>query len=379
MLGLISPTTTDAFFLTDFPACRRATQAAVAALGDLVSAQQSWPVNLAKGTCRDHSATQNANLCCDAYWLGDTTASRVLVLISGTHGVEGYAGSAVQRFVLQALAARDARLPEDTAVLMVHALNPWGMRWARRCDEQGIDTNRNFVDFDKLPEPAAEFPALLKAFEIQDAHERRRELHTLALAWGQRRYEEVLSGGQYQADWAPFYGGRHAGFARRCVEAMTEQWQLADREQVVIDLHTGLGPWGFGELISDHPSGAAANDYAYRLFGPAVACTHDGESYSVPKRGLLDFHWHRMMQARGCFLTLEFGTYGTEALFRVLLDDHRFWLTRDGSTHPDAYSPVQNAMLRHFCPNERFWQQSVLWRGWQVVNRVLEYFAAGSA
>lgn len=362
MLGLLSPQPPDAYFSNDFAACRSATMAAVHALRDIPCEHLGWEVP-------DHT-----DLMCDAYWLGPPAAQKVLVLISGTHGVEGYAGSAVQQFVLHALAAGEAALPADTAILLIHALNPWGMRWARRCDEAGIDTNRNFIDFEKLPAPAPEFPALLKAFEIKDAQERRRELQTLALAWGQRRYEEVLSGGQFEADWAPFYGGRRAGFARRCIEALTALWQLAEREQVVIDLHTGLGPWGFGELISDHPSGSAANDYAFGIFGPAVACTHDGQSYSVPKKGLLDFHWHPMMRECGCFLTLEFGTYGTEALFRVLLDDHRFWLSQQGQPPASENTPVQAAMRRHFCPQDRFWQQSVLWRGWQVVNHVLQCF-----
>ena len=363
MLGVVSPQPSERYFLYDFAACRQALQQAVQPLDGLLQEQLQWHTE------------QSEDQVCEALWLGAQEARKVLVLISGTHGVEGYAGSAIQRYVLEALHAGGGTLPNDTALLVIHALNPWGMQWARRCDGEGIDTNRNFVDFDKLPAPAPEFPELLRAFEIKDSHERRRELHTLALQWGQRRYEEVLSGGQYQADWAPFYGGRAAGFSRRCIEALSAHWQLDQREQLVIDLHTGLGPWSFGELISDHPNGSVANDYGFQLFGPAVACTHSGESYSVPKRGLLDFHWHRMMQEKGCFLTLEFGTYGTEALFRVLLDDHRFWWRHDGQQEAALHAPVREAMLRHFCPRDRFWQQSVLWRGWQVVNRGLEFFA----
>src|SRR5690606_41795533 len=73
--------------------------------------------------------------------------SKVLVLITGTHGVEGHAGSAVQTDLWGLIEQRKVTLPEDIAILMVHPLNPFGYAWGRRCDEQGIDLNRNFIDF----------------------------------------------------------------------------------------------------------------------------------------------------------------------------------------------------------------------------------------
>src|SRR6056297_283173 len=65
----------------------------------------------------------------DVAWLGDPRAGHVLLVMSGTHGVEGFAGSAVQAAFLRALPP----LPQNTAILMVHLLNPWGAAWRRRC------------------------------------------------------------------------------------------------------------------------------------------------------------------------------------------------------------------------------------------------------
>src|SRR5437763_1766529 len=60
----------------------------------------------------------------DIAWLGAEDASNVLVLISATHGVEGFAGSAIQHDALLQLA--HTPLPADMAVVIIHALNPWG-------------------------------------------------------------------------------------------------------------------------------------------------------------------------------------------------------------------------------------------------------------
>ena len=60
----------------------------------------------------------------DVALLGNPQAKRVLVALSGTHGVEGYYGSDCQRQWLQTF--RERSLPDDVAVLMIHLINPWG-------------------------------------------------------------------------------------------------------------------------------------------------------------------------------------------------------------------------------------------------------------
>ncbi|HEX4937985.1 MAG TPA: DUF2817 domain-containing protein, partial [Candidatus Kapabacteria bacterium] len=86
-------------------------------------------------------------LATDVLWLGDQDARKVVVLLSAVHGVEGFAGSAIQTDLLRRLASGEATLPDGLALAIVHAVNPWGFAWCRRVDEQGIDINRNFVDF----------------------------------------------------------------------------------------------------------------------------------------------------------------------------------------------------------------------------------------
>jgi hypothetical protein len=63
---------------------------------------------------------------------------RLLILTSGIHGVEGPAGSAVQRhFMAEVLPAADL---SEMGVLLVHALNPFGFRHLRRVTETSTAT-----------------------------------------------------------------------------------------------------------------------------------------------------------------------------------------------------------------------------------------------
>ncbi len=355
------------FFLSDYAACRQQFVSLVDAFSKGEVDHRSWPLQIADDL--GHYPELYSGLYTDAVLLGNPQAGQTLVLISGTHGVEGYAGSAIQRFLLQYLQTATAS-SADWNILMLHALNPWGMQHARRCDQDGIDLNRNFIDFSTVPIIDDDYLEVLETFLMDDVEARRQQLMSLNQKLGQHRFDRLLSGGQYEYDWAPFYGGRAPAIAQRVLDEVIDAWSLQQKRLVVIDLHSGLGPWGHGELISDHPLLSRANDEAQKLFGHAVAVTDAGESCSVSKSGLMDYRWHQLMQQRGCFLTLEFGTLGTQNLFDVLIDDHRLH-HQAGVTDADELQQ-RRAMLEHFCPDDRLWQQSVLFRAWQVVSSVLE-------
>ncbi len=366
------------FFNDNYSACREVFLQNKHHLDKINSEHQSWDLSselaatskLRAAPKRDAEST--ISLTTDAVWLGDKEAKKVLVLISGTHGVEGYCGSAIQSFMLHALQQGWIVLPPNTAILMIHALNPWGMHWARRCDHQGIDINRNFIDFDQRPKLDPRYQELLACLIDPDANKRRVKMHALAQQWGQRDYEQIYSGGQFEHHWAPFYGGTEPAFSNRVIDEVISKWQLDTRGLTVIDLHTGLGPWAYGELISDHADGDKGNDVAMALFGHNVAITALGNSFSVPKLGLLDYRWHQLMAKHGCFLTLEFGTLGTDSLFDVLINEHLFWYkTPNPDVDDPSYQKHKKAMLEHFCPQDILWQQAALFRSWQLLQQYL--------
>ena len=67
-------------------------------------------------------------------------------MISATHGAEGFCGSGAQVDWLRR--GESSRLPNGVAVLMIHAINPYGFAWLRRVTHENVDLNRNWVDFD---------------------------------------------------------------------------------------------------------------------------------------------------------------------------------------------------------------------------------------
>lgn len=317
----------------------------------------------------DGLSPEGAPLVTHSAWFGASTASRVLVLISGTHGIEGYAGSAV---LCDMLARLRKPLPDDLAILCIHALNAWGYAWHRRCDAQGIDLNRNFIDFSqRLPDNPG-YTVLRAALFDEDSTRREAAFERYRRQHGQTALEIAVSGGQYTDPAGPFYGGTGPAQGRRIVETLMHDYRLAQRRLAVIDVHTGLGDYGYGEIICDHAPDSDGAATAHRWYGDECTLPALGTSSSVPKTGLIDYAWHVIMPPGSCFITLEFGTQPTQTLFEVLLRDHRFRAHHgiQPLSHPD-YPALVAEMLAHFCPDDNDWRMQVLLRARDVIDAAL--------
>lgn len=283
-----------------------------------------------------------------------------LVLISGTHGTEGAAGSAIQCDLLPLLVEPLRRHP-SLGIVLIHALNPWGFAWRRRCDHQGIDINRNFINFNKgLP---------------NNSHYA--QLHRAIIADGDVPSSELLrpevTKGQYQFSRGLFFGGQGPSWSRQLLERKCKapQWQRA-RRVAVIDLHTGLGPYGYGEVINDHPANSVGFALAQSWYGDNAQSSALGESVSPPKLGLLDYFWHHLIGGRGSFVTLEFGSYPLTQLMQLLIEEQRYYnRCRERGEARDLDNDAVRALQHFFCPADNSWQHMLLLRARHVVSLAL--------
>lgn len=319
----------------------------------------------------------------DCYWLGDINAQQLLVIISGTHGVEGFAGSAIQ----QAWLSASVPVPAGVAVLLIHALNPHGFAWQRRVEQTGIDLNRNFSDFSALDNPAhpeharfenagyrmladALVPPTLAAGVWREADAL---LEAARATLGAAHFLEIVTAGQYEFPGGLFYGGRAPAQAQNNLQALVRDWDIAARERVfVLDLHTGLGDYGYGELVCDHAPGDEAVGWMKQWFGARLALTLAGESCSTPKLGLLDYFWQRLGPQVG-FATLEFGTHSTAQLLDTLRYDHCLHAQPHIDWNAAQTHHIKQNLMEHFCPQDIAWRRTVVEQGLACIETALSF------
>lgn len=315
----------------------------------------------------------------DAAYFGHPNAGRLLILVSGTHGPEGYCGSAAQLSFLKAKLHEG--LAPSVAVLLIHALNCYGFAWDRRATAEGCDLNRNFVDFSKPLPSNPGYEELHEHFVPADISQeglRRAEVAIAAYrqVHGEQKLQQARASGQYTRPGGLFYGGGGPTEARQNLEGIAKEFNVADRDKVIIiDYHTGLGPYGYGELQCEHPSGLSGYERAVTIFGPSATSPDIGNSSSVIIPGSQDAFWQRILGDRHTYVALEFGTYAPAP--EVLRNEHWLFLHRPEEVDSERGREVRNATKRRFYPQRPDWKEMVVWRSHQVHRQAMQALTSG--
>ena len=302
---------------------------------------------------------------------GDPAAETVFVVACGTHGIEGHAGSAVMTEWLRA--EGPGALPEGAAVLLIHAVNPWGMAHWQRGTEGNVDLNRNFIAFPELPPPnrgyaelhphlmLAEWsePAIAHAFAAMDA---------LRAREGEQAFSNAFNGGQYLHADGIFYGGDRPDWCNTALRSQLRKHLGRARTCVLADLHTGIGPWGAPFMINFAAPGTFGRERARAVWGDeALSGAGSTHAALATFQGILfDAFAAELPDCRLSATAIEFGTHERRRMQRAHLANA--WMRRQ-SADSEALRAARAEYRDAFIPVDPAWRASVLHHGVALCRR----------
>jgi hypothetical protein len=308
---------------------------------------------------------KGGELATDVAWLGAPNSTKVLATISGTHGAEGFFGSATQIEWLRR--AKSTQLPKDVAVLHIHAINPYGFAWLRRTNEDNIDINRNWINFDEpLPEnplyeelsadlcPADWSPATQAASGAR--------LNTWIGSHGFAAFQKAVSGGQWRHPQGLFYGGVAPSWSRKTLTHILES-ELNDASRLcVIDFHTGLGPHGYAEPIIGRQRQDPGFARTRAWIGAAAKSVHGDGSISAEIKGdAMSVVPSLLPHAVVDVVALECGIRPIDEVAMALRADA--WLHAHGDPLSAQAEPIKAKLREAFHSDEPMWQGMALGQG----------------
>ena len=296
---------------------------------------------------------------------GPADAAALLIISSGCHGVEGHCGSGIQVALLDGGALHEQARAAGVALLYIHALNPWGFSFGRRVTREGVDLNRNFVDF-SLPRPRNPGYEQLAAHLLPDAWPPAAADEDAITAYanthGMGALQQAVTGGQYEYPDGLFYGGAEPTWCQATLRQILGREARRCQRLGWLDLHTGLGEAGKGERIF-----AARDDDATRMrakawWGPHVSFTEDGNAASSRLHGnLWEAAYQECPQAAYTGIALEFGTRPLPEVLAALRFDH--WVARQAHPHPELVATARARMQEAFFTDTPAWRAAVLRQG----------------
>ncbi|KAG5473291.1 hypothetical protein CUR178_03211 [Leishmania enriettii] len=321
-----------------------------------------------------------------AFFTGKQT-DKLLVHTSGTHGVEGYTGSAIQVKLLQEW--NDTAL-SGPSILFVHAVNPHGMAHFRRFNEENVDLNRNYLSTEEWAAVKArdaniagydDFRALLVPNVPPRFIDRYTFLFFAAKAvarHGFGKLKRAFVTGQYHDPVGINYGGDEEQQSVSVLRDVLKRYAAATgaTEAVYIDVHTGLGPFGVDTMMMKSADGG---DKCRQVFPGARI--HDAQTArSGPSAGYdLAAGTIRPLTELGpntLAVTEEFGTVSPLFVARaVILENAAYHLCRGSYVH----AVMQSWMRDAFYPQEISYKQATLKRGSAAFWSAWKYLAKSQA
>ena len=305
------------------------------------------------------------NLTIDIAWFGEINPERCFMHIGGTHGVEGYTGAAVQHAYLD----DELKIPEKSAIVLVHCLNPYGMIYGRRSNENNIDLNRNcHVDSTKYARKSPIYQEIHDLF-LNESFGRIKLVNGLVKILCKYPLPEVkqaILGGQHILPEGFYFGGSNKAESVQLLEQFFEDNLSNTKKISVLELHTGMGRHGRDALyFACEPTDALFSE-TEKIFNSKLTPDVPTESIGFRTEGDIATGIPAVLpNSDVSWVVQEIGTYNPITIFRKARKEQLSFL-KNGITYPNQVNIVP-----YFNPLSKTWRSKAINLGLNAFNRLI--------
>lgn len=301
---------------------------------------------------------------------------KVIIFTIGEHGIEGYVGSAMlDLFIQEFIPTLD---PKNTGLALVHAINPWGMKYHRRTNSNNIDLNRNFVQ-----EPSNLDPNLNREYAKIESF-LNPEYGLSSFRWvklafyagllrsililGTQKLKRAVLVGQYRFPRGIYYGGKEIQPEVKLIQDLFRQKIKQYPQTCLLDMHTGYGPRYQMNIVNSVFEPRTSDDLK-SLFSYPLVVKADPEEFYAICGDMIDFIYSLALEtipAKKIYgTTFEFGTLGDSfdatlgSLSAMIFENWIHWLNPQNTV-------LSGQIMRDF--KELYYPQDQDWRNKAVGN-----------
>ena len=316
---------------------------------------------------------QYADLWCDAV-IVPHCAPVALITLSGTHGIEGFCGSAIQSYVLHHIESLAA---PPLFQIHIHGLNAWGMQHFSRTNEQHVDLNRNSVDFTQPLPTNRLYPTVHEYLAFADWNERNlvrfwEFQETFVQTHGLTGWNTAFSGGQYAYPDGVMYGGTAPTWSHQVVQQIAQQIPEFVTTVIILDLHTGVGQFGAALLLVKQ-----LTPLEFTISLPSVRSQQHHIVFDADRlplstqnfSGLMLEAFTKHLPQRVIPMVVEYGTYPARTMIEAILYDR--WL----AWNVGPASAQRQSLLERYCPADARWRNRVLDHAWMLIQTLGQHGA----
>lgn len=324
-----------------------------------------------------HAIDEKDGLYIDSLYIPATEKqTNLIVITTGVHGIEGYIGSVMLDVFWKEIYASEIN-KANTGVLVVANVNPYGMKYHRRYNENNVDLNRNFIldwnSFDMTVNK--DYPKVdiflgpkdtmgnIVGHELSFYGSMIKEL----IEDGADTISNALLGGQYEYAEGVYYGGNGDEASTTFLKDVFKQTLESEYENIVhIDVHSGYGP-RYNMVIFNSVFETMNEAESVALFGYNNVIAHDSEAFYPTTGDTTDFYY-RLKEQLGTDNTLfstcfEFGTIGDSFLDSII--SMKYTIEENQNHWNPSSNSITNEIIKEryqelFYPTEKDWREKTV-------------------
>ena len=301
--------------------------------------------------------------------------TNLIILTTGVHGIEGYIGSAMLDVFFEDIYPTIDT--DKTGILIIANVNPYGMKYMRRYNENNVDLNRNFIEdwstfdlssnkeypkVDKFLQPTGKMGNAFwheVGFYLSLAKE--------AIFTGADTISDALLTGQYEYAEGVYYGGNGDEASTTYLKGVFADCIDGEYENIVhVDIHSGYGP-RYNMVIFNSVQDLTTEAEAKEMLQYDYIIAQDSEDFYVTYGDTTDY-FYRLLKSKNSDKSLystcfEFGTIGDGFFDSILslkytVDENRqHWYP---TTNKTTAAVVRQNYLELFYPTETNWRTKTI-------------------
>ena len=330
-----------------------------------------------KAELSSYAINQSDGLYIDSVYIPATEKQMNLVVITtGVHGIEGYIGSVMLDVFWKEIYETEID-KTNTGILVVANVNPYGMKYHRRYNENNVDLNRNFIlDWETFDTTVnKDYPKVdsflgpkvtmgnIVGHELSFYGSMIKEL----VEDGADTISNALLGGQYEYPEGVYYGGNGDEASTTYLKDVFRQTLESEYKNIVhIDVHSGYGP-RYNMVIFNSVFETMTEAESVALFGYDYIIANDSEDFYATTGDTTDYYY-RLKEQLGTDNTLfstcfEFGTIGDSFLDSII--SMKYTIEENQNHWNPSENDISNEIIKEryqelFYPTEKEWREKTI-------------------
>ncbi len=311
--------------------------------------------------------------------------SKLLILSSAIHGIEGFVGSGVQQMTMTELLTEQSL--DEMGILLIHAMNPYGFKYFRRFTENNVDLNRNCeIDENLYSSKNLGYTKLYNLLnpkgKVNLKSIRNRFFHISAIkkiiTASMKILRQAVLQGQYEFQEGIYFGGNDREPQIKLITPVLKK--ISSEYQIIfnIDLHTGYGEYGTLHLFPNPVKNQKIQNDLEKIFkGYNIDWGNDEDFYTI--NGDFSNYIGKIIPEKYFLpMVFEFGTLNSQTTFGAIKSLNIVVNENQGNNYGFKTKKdkeiVFKSQLEMYYPSSKKWQTKVIQDSRKMMKSVLKNY-----